>query len=166
MANEIKKINVDGIEYELGGGGAGQELISQDDITFIETITENDEYYVEIADEDINGKYVNIVVDEVLTELENGWDTIYFQFNNPKNATLSFICTSDNAYIESIIFRFNTFLKGFTCYQNAPVDWYCNFTDSESNCLGINLAGEACIITLTFDAFGYLTIQHIYQGEV
>lgn len=159
MANEIKKVNVDGITYDLGGGGgAGQELISQDDITFNEYIDENDFYYVEIADEDINNKYVNIVLDEVLTKFKEGCDWPLFKFNNPKNATITFISTGDN-HLEGIQFIYNTFLKGYTIDDaNQEIYGMGNYWGETENSITFQYVTGA-LITLKFDAFGFLTIH-------
>lgn len=158
MANEIKKVNVDGITYDLGGGGAGQELISQDDIIFNEYINEGDEYFVEIADEDINGKYVNIVLDEVLTKFKEGYDWPKIIFDNPKNATITFISTGDN-HLERIEFIYNTFLKGYTIDdENQEIYGMTNYWGETENSITFQYVSYV-LITLKFDAFGFLTIH-------
>lgn len=169
MANEIKKINVDGKEYNLGGGGAGQELISQDDITFNETISDEEGYIIEIADEDINNKYVNIELSKAFSKMVSGGeDTPRIKFNNPKNATLTFIYTEDSGcYLDSIFFYYNTLLKAFTrsLYSNVDWDYYVNYLDNNNSLAFIN-RGTPIIVTLKFDAFGYLAIHQEGIGEV
>lgn len=170
MANEIKKVNVDGITYDLGGGGgAGQELISQDDITFNEVLSD-DYCTIEIADDEISNKYVNIVLDEVLSDDAYGIENIEFTFKHPKNATVSFI--GNGNYINKLCFKFKTLLKGtsFSLYSQPEFDNYTNYYDNFISDNNYNrfmfLEPNMFIITLKFDAFGFLTIQHEAQGEM